>query len=428
MTGEPGFHSATIEVPPAEAAAGTIKAVWSPTHGAMNVAVPPGTVDGTVIWVDTPSGRVAVTIRVTMPFMPPPGAPYPPQPFPGQQQYPGQPFGLAPASAPAAPGKSGRGTKIIGFGVAALLAIGCFGVVRAFTGGDDDDAEAQNGTRNSIISSTSPKPGSPSAAPISPQAYAQLLTGSDTAIKAAFSKLNTSSSAAFTKAAPAAASTLRAEAAKLLKTTPPDGAAQAHVLLATELQSLGTMVQETGETKGECPAASPYTELLRSGWADNIRKDAKKLAGANASYKFGSFLPAAPKEQKRRLKTGTYVKRASGGLGHLKIENGADDTTISLVPVKGAKPKPIMTVYVRGGGSFTAKGIKDGTYRVFSATGEDYDKARKGFTRDCSFSKFDDSFKFSTTSAASTIWTITLTPSIAGNASTSDVDPNAFPQ
>ena len=188
------------------------------------------------------------------------------------------------------------------------------------------------------------------------------------------------------------------------------------------------MVDETASAKQECPAASPYTTVLQSGWADGIREDAKKLAAADPTFKFGTFLPAAPKEQKRRLKTGTFLNRPDGGSGHFKIKNGADDTTVSLVPTKGKKPKPVLTVYVRGGGTFTAKGVRDGTYRVYTASGEDWDKAKKGFTRDCAYSKFDDTFKFTTTSFSASIWTITLTPVVGGNASTSDVDPNAFPK
>ncbi|MEV4707411.1 hypothetical protein [Actinoplanes sp. NPDC049316] len=294
-------------------------------------------------------------------------------------------------------------------------------MVRAVTGGDDDTPQAD--TRGITATTKATTTG-----PVTKEQYAQLLAGSDGAIKATFGKLNTSDPAAFAKAAPAAAGSIRAEAQKLRATTPPPAAAAAHAQLALELQSLGDMVEETADTKQDCPAASPYTSVLQSGWADNVREDARKLAAADPAYKFGTFLPAAPKEQNRRLKTGTFVKRTStGGLGHLKIKNGADDTTISLVPAKGKKPKPVFTVYVRGGGSFTAKGIRDGTYRIYTASGEDWDNGRKGFTRDCAFSKFDDTFKFTTTSYSSSIWTITLTPIIGGNASTSNVDPNSFP-
>ena len=63
-------------------------------------------------------------------------------------------------------------------------------------------------------------------------------------------------------------------------------------------------------------------------------------------------------------------------------------------------------------------------YNIFTAGGEDWDNAKKGFTRDCAFSKFDDDFAFSSSGDR---WTITLEQVVGGNASTSDVDPNAFP-
>jgi hypothetical protein len=463
MTGDPGYSSAVIEVPQAEAAAGTSRTVWSPTHGPLNVVVPPGTVDGAVVWVQSPTaGNVAVTIRVSSPFPPPqpypgapaagpgypppPGQPYPGQPHPGQpfpgQPFPGQPFPGQPqhfpgqpqhfpgqpqgfAGPPQAAPRNNKRNAVIGGSLVVLLALGCCGIVRVFSGDDDDSPQA--GNRNGVAA-TAGSTGPRSTTPLAPEQYAQVLAASDTAIGTSFRKLATADSAAFAKAAPTAVTTIRAEADKLRAVQPPAAAAAAHGQLTLELQSLGDMVDESASAKQECPAASPWATVLQSGWADGIREDAKKLAAADPAFKFGTFLPAAPKESKRRLKNGSFITRTStGGSGHLKIKNGADDTTVSLVPAKGKKPKPILTVYVRGGATFTAKGVRDGTYRVYTASGEDWDKGKKGFTRDCSFSKFDDTFKFSTTSFSASIWTITLTPVIGGNASTSDVDPKSFP-
>jgi hypothetical protein len=432
MTGDPSFSNAIIEVPPAEAAAGTTKVVWSPTHGPLNVVVPAGTVDGAVVVVQTPTaGNVAVTIRVSSPFPPPapfagapasgppaPGYPAPGQPpVPGQpypgQPYPGQPYPLTgpPQSTPS----NARRNSVIGGGLAVVLVLGCCLGVRVL-GIGDDDKRASNSTSTPA-----------SAAPLSPEQYVQALASADTAIGAAFGKLNTADTAAFAKVAPAAAATIRAESDKLVAITPPAGAETAHEQLTLELESMSDMIEESGSAKRDCPAASPWTLLLQSGWAEGIRDDAKKLAVADPQYKFGNFLPAAPKETKRRLKTGTFVKRSkSGGSGHLKIKNGAEDTTVSLVPSKGKKP--VLTVYVRGGGTYTARGIRDGSYRIYTASGVDWNAQQKGFTRDCAFTKFDDTFKFSTTSFSSTIWTITLAPSAGGNASTTTVDPNSFPR
>ncbi|MFI5937241.1 hypothetical protein [Actinoplanes sp. NPDC051494] len=420
MTGEPGYSSAFIEIPPAEAAAGTTRALWSPSHGSLTITVPAGTVDGAVLWVQSTAGPVAVTVRVAAPF---------PAPVSGAPQYPP----LA-ATGPSAAPTSGRRNRIIGLGVAALLVLGCCGVIRVMTGDDDKNDVARADTLTPATTTTTTGPAAPvttvptTAPATSPDQYAQILARSDAALKGTFGRLTNADAKAFTKAAPGAVAGIRAEAAKLRATAPPAGADGVNTQLAGDLERLGDMVEETADARAECPAASPITEVLQSGWADGIRKGARKLSSADGKYKFGSFLPAAPKDQKRRLKNGNFVKRtSSGGLGHLKVENGADDTTISLVPAKGKKPKPVLTVYVRSGKSFTAKGIRDGTYRIYTASGVDWNAAKKGFTRDCSFSKFDDTFEFSTTSTSSSIWTITLTPVIGGNASTSDVDPDSFP-
>jgi hypothetical protein len=79
---------------------------------------------------------------------------------------------------------------------------------------------------------------------------------------------------------------------------------------------------------------------------------------------------------------------------------------------------------VRGKGKHTVKGIKAGTYQVYTASGVDWDAKKKGFTRDCGFSKFEDDFKFD---SAGVRWTITLEQVVGGNASTADVDPGEFP-
>ena len=57
------------------------------------------------------------------------------------------------------------------------------------------------------------------------------------------------------------------------------------------------------------------------------------------------------------------------------------------------------------------------------ASGDDWDPARKGFTRACEFTKFNDRFDFGADGAG---WTVTLTTSLHGNAAVSDLDPKDF--
>jgi hypothetical protein len=101
---------------------------------------------------------------------------------------------------------------------------------------------------------------------------------------------------------------------------------------------------------------------------------------------------------------------------------GGGDTTISLVPENSKDP--LLTVYLRSADKVTVKGIRYGTYQLYTASGQDWDAAKKGFTRGCSFNRFNDKFDFGTSTPG---WEVKLTESAAGNASTSDVDPGAFP-
>ena len=436
MTGDAGgYAQATIEIEAAEAATGATKVVWTPQFGQITVQVPPGAVDGVVTWAQGPAGPIAVTVRVRhSPEQPPWGAApqqpgyaapagYPGQPGysgqpgqPGYPAYPGQPGYPAPPPGP----KPARKGVLIGVGslVGAVLLAGCCIGGRLIANSDDDKGVAKPaGTSTGAVK----------AGPITPVEYSQLLVTADAAIKTDFAKLNTTNPTSLKLAAPTAADTMRSQAEKLLAVTPPATAAAANSDLADELKAWADSVEESAGAKSACPAApGPYPELLRSQFASDIRIAAKDLASADPSFKFGSFLPAAPKEQKRRLGNGTYIKKpTSRGLGHLEIQNGAGDTTISLVPTSGKKPT--LTVYVRSKGKFTATGVKDGTYRVYAATGEDWNAGKKGFTRDCGFTKFDSTFKFTTTSTSSTVWQIKLTPVENGNASTSTVDPDSFP-
>jgi hypothetical protein len=257
--------------------------------------------------------------------------------------------------------------------------------------------------------------------------YAVLLAAADSAIGADFRRLNTNHPES---AAPQAARTIDEQVATLRAVEPPSVAAAAHAQLTQELAGLGEMVSGIGtdQDKPACPAAAttPYGSLLASGWAGRIHQEALALAKADPTFVFGTFLPAPPKVVTTRPANGSFVKKAGKhGIGKLKIKNGGSDTTISLVPAKGKKT-PVFTVYVRAKSSYTVTRVSAGTYTIYYASGTGWNPARKGFTSKCAFSKFDDTFLFSGYPIIDT-WQITMTPVIGGNASTSDVDPSAFP-
>lgn len=255
--------------------------------------------------------------------------------------------------------------------------------------------------------------------PASAADYAKTLAEVDASLKAPLAAVAKDEKGAFETSATA----LEAGAGKLAAVTAPESVTSAHQSLVDALRDLGDGAQAAAGGKPKCPAASPAAELLRSRPAEAVRAQAKSLAEADPSFVVGAFLPAAPKEQNRRLANGAFVKKKGGsGRGELIIENGSGDTTVSLVP-KGTK-KPNFTVYVRGDRKFTVTDVKAGTYEIFAAAGEDYDRKRKGFTRECSFTKFGDPFEFE---PAGVRWTITLKETVGGNAETAEVDPGEFP-
>jgi hypothetical protein len=399
MTGSAGsYHSAEIQIDPRAAASGTTTVLWVSALGPVTVTVPPGTVDGAVIWVRVPAGDVAVTIRVA--FDAGPAA---------------SPPAVGPEPAPARPAHR-RQTQVLGYATLLLIALGAFFAVRVYAGGKPD------ATPGRVIASRPAED-----VPLSAAGYRQALAAADRAIGADFATLHTDERGALLKAAPVAAETMHSAAVTLDQTLPPLAADAAHRALVTELLNLAETVRKTGSAEPDCPAASPYALLLQSDAAGGVRAAAKRLGAVDRTYVFGVFLPAAPKRTNVRLTNGTLLKRpAQQGAGELAIGNGAkDDTVVSLVPQKSKRP--IATVYLRGGGNGTIANVKDGTYRIYAAAGQDWNARAKGFTRGCSFSVFDDSFAFRTTATSATKWTVTLTPAAGGNATTTDVDPGAFP-
>jgi hypothetical protein len=306
--------------------------------------------------------------------------------------------------------------QFIAYGAAIVLVVaGCFGA-RFLVGRDDRDAKA-----NTNPSST-----------VTVAQYSGLLAEADSAIGTDFRRLDTTSAQILASAIPIAAQTMYVQTQRLRAVKAPPSAAAPHADLLTELAGFSDMIQRLGsdaqQPKPSCPAAatSSYGSLLTSTFADRIRADAQALVKANPAFVFGNFLPAAPQAPASRPATGTFITTPSRhGSGQLKIKNGGDDTAVSLVPTSGTTT-PLFTVYVRGDSDYTINDVGTGTYQIFYAAGTDWNPDRKGFLNDCTFSKFDDTFRFRAYPVIDT-WEITMTPVAGGNASTTQVDPDAFP-
>jgi len=222
---------------------------------------------------------------------------------------------------------------------------------------------------------------------------------------------------------------LAAQVTALRATAGPGGAEAAHHALVDALDALAAEADKTSSAATSlkiCGSASAVPALTGVPAAAAVRTAAQGLAAH--SFTFGAFLPAASTAPTRQATNGTYTKKSvHSGQGKLKItNNAATDAVISLAPQGSAAA--LFTVYVRGGGTFTISGVKDGTYEIFEAAGVDWDASTNGFSRDCVFQRFDKPTTFKTTGGSSTQWSVSLAPAPGfDQSSLSPVDPGQFP-
>jgi hypothetical protein len=269
----------------------------------------------------------------------------------------------------------------------------------------------------------------PAVAASSPEEYQQALTTLDSSLTEGMRKLTAARTAPTVRnAADAMALAVDAQTEKLRAMAPPEAVAAAHDRLVTALEGLSAALT-SGSTEGVCSGSSAAPRISREAAVNELRAAARALGAADPAhaYRVGTSLPKVAKDPNRRLSNGRYLKRtASNGSGQLKIKNGGrTDGVISIVP--GKAKQPTVTVYVRGKQNFTVRGVRDGTYHIFVTSGTDWDSAARTFSRDCTFARFDDPFKFSTTSTTYTIWEVTVSAVAGGNATATEVGADEFP-
>lgn len=128
-----------------------------------------------------------------------------------------------------------------------------------------------------------------------------------------------------------------------------------------------------------------------------------------------------------RLPTGPYLlKNLAGGYGELKIDNGLDLDSISVLSRIEAPKIPLMQVYIRAGASYTITGISDGVY-LLSFMCLKWDDDSKKFTEISRWQRFKDEFDFNTTSDQYMTWEVTLNPVIGGTAQAEYLGEGEFP-
>jgi hypothetical protein len=211
--------------------------------------------------------------------------------------------------------------------------------------------------------------------------------------------------------------------------TPPTEIAQEHSQLVSavrafhdDLSGLSSRVGGRALCTGSAVRAGLGNAHGTSALRDALAAVYAKLPGDPPALKF----PRAGQKGDARPSNGTLIRHPSGdGRGELTIDNGgSNDAVVTLS--KGRKPA--LAVYVRKGKKHTLNGVPDGTYTVFFTGGSAWDDTARGFGRNCAFQRFEDPLPFRTTQTQLTTWKITLQRVIGGNAQTSDVDPNDFPE
>jgi hypothetical protein len=127
--------------------------------------------------------------------------------------------------------------------------------------------------------------------------------------------------------------------------------------------------------------------------------------------------------------TGTIIKgtQLSGGEGELKIENNNGRADAVGVLTHTGQKNSIIGVYIRKGTSYTISNINDGTYDLYVLSGENWNPNTKKFESYPSYTRFEDTFPYETTSSEYTTWRVTLYEVVGGTAKTDVVSENNFP-
>ncbi|MET1071107.1 MAG: hypothetical protein ABWY11_00525 [Umezawaea sp.] len=259
--------------------------------------------------------------------------------------------------------------------------------------------------------------------PLAPTEYQAALTKFDEAVRPVLDRAHAAGSDVdFGAAQQELVEVLDAQSILLEKLVPPAAVATAHDSLARGLgtASLGVRaVSVAAAAPNSCGITEPTLPAAKTAVDDKVRDLGQAYFAplTTLGFQVGSFVPppaVAPVLEERRAGNGEVVLRNGGqGPGTLKISNGsAGDIAVSVV--SGDPSNPQVTVYVQGSSDTSVSGIS-GDYEVYFKSGVDWDAGRNGFTRDCSFEKFDDLF------TGESDWQIDLQATPAGNASTSDV-------
>jgi hypothetical protein len=269
---------------------------------------------------------------------------------------------------------------------------------------------------------------SPSARPLSPDAYQQTLSTALSSLAAPFAKLATlHSGQAVGSWAFEAEGAFAIAGASLGRVAPSAAVTPAHKDLVAALGELAVALGNLashGTARTVCAGSSALWEITTSAAADQVRAAVKELAG----YTVPAFLPDPTPKLNRQLANGTVIKKNTQGANVLKVENKwQHDAVVSYAPANTGSA--VVVVYVQGGGTATVSGVHDGVYDLYETNGEDWDADAKQFTRTCTYEKLSSPAQLKSNSRQYTIDTLTLGGGAGGDDRTTgtDADPGSFP-
>ena len=291
--------------------------------------------------------------------------------------------------------------------------------------GTPDPSEVTTAPADAPSATSAPEP--PTATPAE---YQGALTALDDRLSGARDELRRHRAPA---GLPEAISALRAQVdggrGALAAVVPPATVTAAHEELDTALLDLSfelTSLESAAAAQEVCAGDSAIRRLGDSDAAAAVREASARLAESDPleEYTVGAFVPAPDKQRNRRGRNGDLRRGRRGGAGRLEITGSPDYDSLLKLRVK---KRGIRNVYVRRNASVTVESLPDGTYEIYLAQGRDWSDADNRFTRECSFSVFDDKLTFETTSTQYTIYQLELLESFFGNATSTTLDPDDFP-
>jgi hypothetical protein len=219
------------------------------------------------------------------------------------------------------------------------------------------------------------------------------------------------------------------ERATLAAMVPPETIADAHDELDVALSDLSLDLASVESDASSNAVCSGPAALRRTGNGDGaaaVREAVARFAQSDPveDYVVGTFVPEGGKERNRRGRNGDLRPGKRGGIGEMRITGSPDSDVLIKLRVK---KQGIRNVYVRKNSTVKVSRLPDGKYDVYVARGVDWNDKTGRFMRECSFSRLNSPFEFTTTSTQYTIGELEL-DTLFGNVPSTTLDPEEFPE